>query len=577
MKLNRATAVLNAIIGSILLAGVLAFAGLDSLRHFARTDLTADQVFTLTDATKQVVASLDKYPLKITAYFSERLPKTIKPRIDWIRDLLSEYKAFGHGNVKVEFVDPGAPDFSPAEKDNVEKGYGVRPIELREMEKDSAVALKCYLSIVLVYGDKHERIDLFDEKEPLLDPSGTLLGFEYALTRCIVKVSQEELKGVGVIADKSTPPPKQPDQDPGTGYRHINDLLEKQYRVRDVDVKRGQLVPDDIDTLIVAKPKNLSEREAFEIDQFVMRGGKLIVFADHYDADVGQGIKTKPITTGIDALLEGYGLKLGGEMVADVMCGAVMRRLNAILTQQFAYPFFVIVGPEGFDTANPIVSHLKGVQLPWVSPVDIVADKTQGNKVDKLIRSSANSWTATDVTFVELARVEPPSGAQTGSRILAAAVSGKFQSSFAGKPIPKPSNADKPKKPGEPDMPDSSEEIEKADAARQVVATSPDTRVILFGSGTVINDSFLTSPQTGLFSQSLLLNAVDWCTVGDQLIGIRTRAIQNEGIEEVSDSKKGIARWSNVLGLPVLLLIFWAIRRFFRGRAGATYLSAARG
>jgi gliding motility-associatede transport system auxiliary component len=578
--MKRSSAVLNAMVGAILLAGVLVFGYFVALRHFARVDLTDDHVYTLTPATRQVVASLDKYPLTINAYFSERLPKVLKPQIDWIRDLLEEYRAFGRGNVKVQFVDPGAPSFPQTEKDNVEKGYGVKSIDLQEREKDSVQLVKTYLSIVLVYGDKHERVDLLDEKEAVIDlQSGTLLGFEYALTRAILKVSQEELKGVGILADQSTPAPKPNDPNPGMGFRHISELLDKQYRTRPIDVKRGEPVPDDVETLLLVKPKNLTEREAFEIDQFVMRGGKLVAFVDHYDADVGQGIKTKPITTGIDSLLEAYGFKLGEGMVADPSCGTLGRqRQQGIfqIVEQVPYPFLVVTGREGLDTQNPIVSRLKFLQLPWASPIELQKDKLGNKEVTVLAKSTSGAWTATDAPFTGDEQPLPPSGAPTGSKVLAAVAIGKFASPYAGKAIPKPAAPEKPKKPNEPESPDDADEIAKKDAERTVLAESPETRVLVVGSASTINDTFLTSQQTGVYSGLLLLNAVDWCTLGDELISLRTRGITNDTIAEIGDGKKDAVRWSNVLGIPVLLLIFWGVRRLFRGRAGARYLSSAR-
>jgi ABC-2 type transport system permease protein len=577
--MQRASAGLNAALGTVLLLGVLLVGYLIAMRRFTRADLTADRVYTLTESTKEVVAGLDKFPLRITAYFSERVPKALKPQIDWIRDILAEYQAFGRGNVTVEFVDPGAADFPPAERDNVEKGYGVQPLQLQEYERDSLVAVRSYLSLVVLYGDKHERVDLLGEKESLLDPGGTLVGFEYALTRAILKVSQDELRGVGVLAD-APPPPRPQEQDAGTGFRKLSEVLEKQYRVRAVDLKSGMPVPDDVETLIVARPKDLTEREVFEIDQFVMRGGKLILFVDRYGIDLGQGIRTRPLSSGIDGLLEHYGFRVGESLVGDVSCGALPVQTQQgpfRITQHVPYPFLVLVGTEGLDKQCPVVSRLRLLQLPWVSPVDLLSDRLTRKEVIRLVESSPNSWTATDAPLT-LQEPAPPSGADTGSKLLGVAAIGKFPSFFAGKAIPKPDKPDAARRPhGEFDLHEPEDEIEKRDAERQVLAESPESRVMVVGSASIVSDLFLSETsglgQASYLSQALLLNAVDWFTLGDALIRIRTRGIENTRIEEIADSKKALVRWSNVLGMPALLLVVWAVRAVWRRRGAVRFFA----
>lgn len=587
MASGRRVAIFNAVVGATIFLGVIVLGYVLSQRRFVRADLTTDRIYTLTEASKRVMADL-KDLLIIRCYFSEKLPKAVKPQVDWINDLLTEYAAFGRGNVRIETLDPGSKELSQAEKDNIEQGFGVHAVTLQEQQRDQVLAMNCYLSIVLLCRDKHERIDLLDPKEQILDPNQSVVGLEYALARRILRVSQEELKGVGLIAE--TPPPpknKPPNQDSGSGWKKLNEELERQYRIQPVSLKRGSQVPDGLETLIVAQPKNLTEREAFEIDQFVMKGGKLMVFADRFEADLTQGVRVTPIKTGLEGVLENWGFKLDPTMMAEGprRSGVVVRQQQqGFLTVQtpIPYPYFVLVSQDGIDSESPVVSRLKILQFPWVSPIELLEDRLQGKEVVRLARSSADSWTATDAPFVERPPESAPSGSETGSRVLAAAAVGKFSSAFAGKPVPKPEDAEADAHKERPDMPDLAEEIAKRDAERQVLLESPETRVLVVGSSTLLNDTFVADPRRasglsdpfGILAMTFLLNATDWFTLGDPLIQIRSRGFQDQRLKEIEESTKELVRWSNVLGIPVLLVVFWILRSVYRRRSAARYLPA---
>lgn len=412
-----------------------------SPRHFTRADLTEDRLYTITEATKTVLRGLEDN-LMIRAYFSEDLPHQYRviPRL--VEDFLAEYKAYGGRRVEVQFLDPNKDE----QARTFAEGLGIKPFPIQDRERDKVVVRNCYMTLALFYLDQHEKLDGVFNVE----------GLEYALTRAIVKITTGELPRVGLLLDSESVSARtaQPNQKPDASlsFDTMFDTLQTQYRVQKVFLQSGQPVPEDIDTLLVVRPRNLTEREVFEVDQFIMRGGRIVFFLDTVHFDTSKNLAETPLEMGLEGLLEHYGFKVRKELVLDESAGylPVIHQQGLLrLQQNLLYPYWVRLTKENLDSTNPVVNKLGSLVLYWSSPLEILSDKVGDREVIELVRTSEKAWSVESYDNVyptlqgsNWGYYRRPAEENRDSFLLSAVQIGEFESFFAGKEIPEVNPAD---------------------------------------------------------------------------------------------------------------------------------------
>jgi ABC-2 type transport system permease protein len=156
----------------------------------ARLDLTANQVYSVSEVTKRTLGQLTE-PLALHGYFSERTHPLLSPLVPTIRDLLSEYEIHGNDRVNVQILDPSTDDELEQE---IGEAYGIRSFPFGVSDRHSQAVVNAYFHILIRYGDKYEVLDFQDLIEVHADAEDIqveLRNLEYDLTRTIKKVSQE--------------------------------------------------------------------------------------------------------------------------------------------------------------------------------------------------------------------------------------------------------------------------------------------------------------------------------------------------------------------------------------------------
>lgn len=223
---------------ALLVLGIIVLINVIAGWIFFRLDLTADKRYTLTQATKDAVEELQDN-LTINAYFSQKLPPQFAATEDQVRDVLAEYKRYGGRRVKVRFVDPE----TNANEKELAEGMGVPQVQVQVVERDQAQSVNAYMGIALLYLDKHETI-------PVVQNTNNL---EYDLTTAIVKMAAKKVLKIGFLARTGRP-------EENANYNAVRGALEKSYDVTDVDVSKGDPVPDDIGALVVTNGVQLTDR-----------------------------------------------------------------------------------------------------------------------------------------------------------------------------------------------------------------------------------------------------------------------------------------------------------------------------
>ena len=501
----------NTVVVIALIIGILVLVNYLSSRRFLRFDLTEDKRYTVTNATKRVIKNLDDI-VTITAYFSTEPAEVNRIRRD-VRDVLDEYDAFSQ-KIKIKFIDPG--EFDEAQKQELRfKGIPEMPINV--LQDDKMVIANVYWALSVGYSGKEEVL-------PVVRSASNL---EYELTSTILKVTTKEAKTIGFLTGHQEFDINAPTQQ----FQHLRGLLDisgkGQYNLSSVDLKAGEPVDTSVTTLVVAGPKQeLSEREKYEIDQFIMRGGRAIFFIDPVTFLQPQTVQATPLSTGLNDLLEHYGVKLGNNIVADLKFhGSVLTQSQQgfiRLEQQHPYPYFVKIIKNNFSKENAVTSQLESLTLPWTSSLEVLTKEgvigTALAKTSEFGQSSQG--------FHSLMPGTPIPNIDTQVYTVAAALEGKFKSFYAGKEIPPVESAVEDGNEAE----DTSSQEENSEE-RTTITDSTETQIIVVGTS-----QFLT--QINRNSVDFLLNSLDWLTLGETLIGIRSYTITDRPLRDVSGLEK---------------------------------------
>ncbi len=505
---GRATA--GALLTVLLLLGNVVVANVIVSRHGAmRFDLTEAKENTLAPGTLRTVSSLPDRA-RVRAFVSKDLPPEAVPILEPALDILQQLERVSRGRVVVDYLDP-----SRAEVALEAQKLGIAPVQGQVWRGDRREQVPIYFGLEIRCADRPTKVI------PFLDTRNA----EYEIARALKAVSDERPPVVAFLSREPPEPPSIPGFEmpapEGRDFQLLRDRLKDRYKVRDLALtKYGEAIPEDVAVLVLPRPEKLDERERFEIDQFVMRGGRLLVLAErHRYRDPSQH---EPIETGLDPLLQKWGVRIVPD--ALVVDGSHLQiqvpRRGPRGTQQVVvgYPYFAVLSRAtgAFSANHPITKYLESLELFWAGAIEVLPDRPATVEVENLLQSSEASYLTRAVEDVspdeELdRRIVTKLVSRTPARQrIAVALVGKFASAFAGAPVP----------PIAADLPPNADAPKLDDAARGTLAESRETRIVVVADSDVAgNDSLRRSPAAGIF----LGNAVDWLALDQDLISIRSR------------------------------------------------------
>lgn len=514
----------NRIAQTAIIAGILVAANVVAQRWFSRWDLTEKREYSLSPATQKLLGGLEDRVV-INAYFSRRLPPYLANLRRQVQDVLEEYRAFSHGRLEIEFTDPGN---DPATEQRL-RALGIPKVQLEVLERDQFQLTSVYLGLVLLHGGRQEVI-------PFIQDSGNL---EYELTSALLRLTSPGKKVVGWLGAPATDPGGRGGGDP------LRRELAKLYDLQEIAASGLTKIPDDVETLVVAGPRSLSEPARFALDQFVMRGGRAVFLVDHFEIPEGT-LSAVLAESGVHDLLERYGVKVARDVLAEPRLNAPAAFSSGFMQFRIAYPWWLRVPGAALDREHPVSARLEGIVLPWTSSLEPSLPDGSAVKATILARSSKEAYRESgSYDFSPQPRREvDPSRNPAADRPLVVLLTGRFLSFWRDKvPPTAPAGAAYPK----------------------FQAQSAETSILVIGTSRLAQPDFLRQfPENGTF----LLNAVDWLTLGPELIGIRSRAADARVLPPVSERAKSFIKFVNVIGVPLLIALLGILRLNARRRAG---------
>jgi ABC-2 type transport system permease protein len=567
---------------------VLDYRDLIDIKVRSETDLEVDlrnPEYDLTQAIKKVLYAYQgagdlfgniPQPLTFKGYISNeaKLPEALKPFRQQLDEVLSELTRHAGGKLSVQIEDPEAGDGALAKQ--LETEYGFRPMATSLFDSNT------FWFYMTLEGDG--RIIQVPLPEAF-DKAGLERGLQAALKR----FSRGFLKTVALQTPQATPDMSQFGL-PATGKRFswLHDTLAEEHNVIATDLRNGQ-VPDEADLLVLAAPEQLDEKQLFALDQFLMRGGTVVISTSPFDIDSQDKLAARRHNSGLQDWLAHNGIKLQDQLVLDPQNAAfpipVDRQLGGFVvreTQMVDYPFFVDVRQDGLDQTSGINAGLDQVTLTWPSPITLDAQQNQGRKVIRLVQSTKQAWTTQDLEiqpdYQAHGKLGFAPGAERGRQLLAVAVEGRFDSFFKDKPSPLAAQEETGKAADEAPHTDQGETAApKPQVITRVIDHSPESaRIILFASNSFLSDEMLDLAAAGLGTRylkpvELVENAIDWSLEDRGLLAIRGRAHFSRTLDPLDREAQIFWEYLNY-GLALLgLLLVWLVRRRIDRQAQLRY------
>ncbi len=487
-------------------------------------------------------------PVQMTIYITPNtLPEALSSVPATMEKVAQEIAAKSNGKLTYQVVDPTQAN-SPISPQQLYDTYNIQPFAVSLFSSDVY-----YMHIVLQVGDEGN----------VIYPSGEMSEADVrgSVEAALKRMSSGFLKVVGIWS-----PSTEATQDmygqtiqPLSSWKQVRETLRQEYEVRDLDLSTGVIAPD-VDVVFVIAPQGFTDVELYAIDQYLMRGGTVILAAGNtmltQDPYTGS-LAGQTITDGVAGLLEHYGFTVQQGMVLDPQNEPFpiprVRQVGNFQVQEYEaldYPYFVDIRTAGMAKNNPIVSNLPAITLNWASPILVNQEKNAEREVEVLLSSTSKAWFQNDTTNI-LPNFElyPESGfAQpTATQVYTLAVSaqGTFNSYFAGKPSP---------------LATTEEGATAATVNPGTIETSPETaRLLIVGSAEFVDDIVfqISSSMSGdryLNALQFVQNAVAWATEDLELLEIQARGSASRVLAALDESQQSFWEIANY-GVALLALL----------------------
>ena len=550
---------------------VLSVAMISFMPSSLRIDLTEDRLYSLSDGTRNIVSNLDQQ-LEVMFFYSDSATEDI-PQIrsfaTRVQELLREIVMASNSNLRLSVIDP--EPFS--EDEDLATQFGIQPVPVTQGGEE------IYFGLVVTNGSGENMPFNMQVSEtiPLIRPDQEEF-LEYEVIKLVAKVNNPDLPVVGLITQLDIDGGFDPVRGQATAPWMVMEYIRQLYEVRRVDIAgidANNHIDDEVDILMVVHPQDLSEEILYQIDQYIMRGGAIMLFLDpNADSMVTQSPQGTLIPAGMRSelprLLEAWGIAFENDKVlADNELA-----LRVVMGQsRRPSPHLGMLGVQrNYLAQNDIITN--GLETINFSSAGAIAQLEETSTIfEPLIESS------TDAMLMDAALLEnlaDPSVlfdefvSSQQSYVVAARVSGLLDSAFPeGRPIVSEEGEESESQSEITSNSLASEdtvveqEVVGSEEAEEEIAEAVEEEVIevrehISGSGTIANivvfadTDFLSDrmwvqvaqflgrriPQPFANNGDLIINALDNLSGSADLVSIRSRGRYSRPFTRVLDLQR---------------------------------------
>ncbi len=670
----------------ILALVIFLLANLVSGRAFFRSDLTANKIYSISGASKELVKNLQE-PLSVNVFFTSDLPAPYNSVDQYLRDLLVEYKSAGNSNFSYKFFDMS----KPASEDTA-RSYGLNQTQVQKVETTEVSAKTVWMSVALVYGDNIKTFDSLNSTAGLeyklttaiskmISTSDAIASLHDGLTLTLYPASEIKEYGIAGLDKLETAVNSAVSklnkkfggqisfrlknageneaeflgtkygiqavsyQDPNTqtekttalglvlelgdqfrtipiklqnffGWRlmgmenlqdnidsSIESLLSKTveigyitghgetslysnpysngqtpssenfrnilndiYTLKEINLSKDN-IPLNIKCIVINGAKNqFGDSELRKIDQFVMTGGNLLICQEPLAESMDNGPNAPPSykkpETGLDKLLNAYGIKADANYIMDENCYESRQGMTSIKLN-----WAPLLMHDQINRKNPITKFIPGMIFLQDGSINIDdADKNKDLKVTVLAKSSDKSWTVSDNIILYPGYIFPPTDkAEIHENNLAVLVEGKFKSAFAGIPLTQPEEDSSKNDSIGTDAP--------LKASENLETGIQNAKIIFINSSQVTTDQLIANSNEPM--AYFLRNSVDYLNGAEDFCEMRTKGISQNLLEVKKPGLATTLKLFNQFGLAVLValagLLVWRLRVIRRNEIRIKY------
>jgi len=522
--------------------------------RFFRIDLTEEKRYTIKPATRELLESLDD-DVYVEVYLEGELNAGFRRFQNAIRETLNEFRVYSNNRVNFTFVDPNTAVSAKAKNEFMRElaEKGIQPTNVVERVDGETSAKLIFPGALVSYGGFETGVMLLkgsNAQSPEEEINQSIEGVEFEIANAIYKLFNTDRKRVGLL----------------TGYGQLdsldiagfNNALLELYDVRKVDLSRRSTL-DGYQVIVVNNPtKPFSEADKYKIDQFIMRGGKVMFLLDRSDASMDSATYEHsvalPRETNLDDMLFRYGVRINHDLVQDRNAA-----MYPIVTgqsgdkprmQMLEWPFFPLIHHYA---DHPATRNLDAAVLRFASTIDTVrADGVRKLPVMMTSQYSRVVGLPTNISVNQLLQISPDQFT-AGSRVVGYLLEGRFTSLYKNRFPP--------------------EGVDTGDRRDSSVATA----LVVISDGDIARNEI--NPRTGqaqplgfdplanytFANEDLLMNLMAWLTDEQGLITVRDKEIRIRPLDRARASTDKVRLQVLNLTLPVVMVVvFGVVRAWFR-------------
>ncbi|MFA5168098.1 MAG: Gldg family protein [Candidatus Omnitrophota bacterium] len=583
---------------SIFTAAALISAGIFLLSNWlvagvplGRFDMSEGQSYTISSATQKILRGLPS-PVTVKFYISsaDKMPTSMKTLEQDARDKLEELRAVSEGHFQYQVLHmDAATAVEGTKKENTLEAQlfkkGIQPFRVESIQSDEVGVRLVYSGLTISYKEKPEEV------LPQIHPEN-LDDLEYAIMSKLYRMTLPEIPKIALMApyrERSVDPnlmmllqqlggqvPPSYRDDP---YEYLQLGLESEgYPVSRISLNEKSGIPEGTKTFAVVQPDNLSERQKYEINRFLCRGGSVFMAVQNYEFNY------KPLETGIvelvpseknpavNDLLSTWGFQVDTDILADEQNEAITlsgggRASHLGISFPVKLPIQILLTDSEMNAQTSITARLSAFFYLWGSALKIDQEKikTQGLKVQTLLHSSKRSWTVPFKSGSMMPQaLERVAKSVSGPFPLAVLAEGQFADVFKNRKMPEWT----PEVPAGATSSDPAKEVKKRKMSESFQAKPG--KLLLIGVATPFQKQLI---QNG-GHLNFFLNAMDVLTLGDALIGIRSKGQVSRALPKVSAPAKVAWRLFVMFLVPGLIALSGFGRAYLRRRTKQLYLKS---
>jgi ABC-2 type transport system permease protein len=469
----------------------------------------------------------DRVELKLYVSPTEELPEALLPVRNDLISIVNELKKIAPKKFSFQFQDPN------------------QDAELIEM-LETKFNVKAQVGNLLdpqpfwfsVFIESGENIQQVQFVESLQKPA-----LKKAIDAALIRLAPGFLRTLAVVTpDGST-----------QSFIRLKQVLSENLKVSETDLKDGR-VPEDSDMLLLLAPNKINDLQLKAVDQFLMKGGSVVIATSPFNVQIGQSIKAVSHTSGLESWLENLGYEIETEMVLDPQSTSlpvpVQRYIGGIPIREIQlvpYPHFPDIREKGIASDHPITSSLSQLTLNWTSPIIVDNEIVKKDSYTSLLKSSNSSWTSEELEVIPDLETYPDTGfsieGERAPELLAIAAVGPFDSYFK-------------------DVVESEDQ-----ASLNLIKSSPaSSRLVLISSNSFAADGAIdiASHSLGtLYTKPLefIQNAVEWSIEDQGLSSLRGRSQFARTLLPMSETEQQKWEIANYILALVGLFTVWFWRR----------------